>query len=89
VPGDECRPDPFFVQHTPGSDGSGENRWLSIFRETQLVLGTFETKLRELRSQGVVGFFECLLGNSVTASKVFAHADGLRTLAGKQEADWQ
>src|SRR6185503_14023457 len=85
VSGDECRLNPLFVQHAPGSNGNRENRGLSILRQTQLVFGTFKAKLRQFHSQSFIGLYEGLSRDRKAVGKIFAHTDGLRTLAGKEK----
>jgi hypothetical protein len=43
--------------------------------------------LRKFVAEGGVGFFEGLAGDGIFLVQVFAHADGLRTLAGEEERD--
>ena len=74
-------------QHAQSRDRSGKNRRLRDLGQTQLVLGSLEADLRELVARGLVGFLKSLAGDGIFFREVFAHADGLRTLAGKKQCD--
>src|SRR5947209_16214940 len=83
----ECRPDPFFFQYSPGGYGDGKNRGLSILGQPQLIFWAFKTELREFRSKSRVGLVESLPRDGKFLDEVFPHADCLRALSGKQEGN--
>ena len=87
VSGDESGLHAFFLQHSPGGDRSGQNGGLRDFRQTQLVFRTFKAQLRKLVAESFIGFFESLPGDGIFVGQFFAHADGLGSLAGKEECD--
>jgi hypothetical protein len=59
-----------------------------VLGELQGFFGAFEDDLRESEAEGVVGFFEDSTCGWELIVEGLAHADGLRTLAGKEECEF-
>ncbi len=87
VAGNERGPGDARFQHTECCYGYGEDRRLRDFGQSKLIFGAFEADLRELVAESVVGFFEGLAGDGIFLGEIFAHADCLRALAGKERCD--
>ena len=87
VPGNEGRLQTLLRQHAKRSHRRRQNGGLSNFRQPKLLFRAFEAKLRELVAEGFVGFFEGLAGDGIFLGQFFAHADRLRSLAGKEKSD--
>src|ERR1700761_8972227 len=75
------------LQNPQGCDGDGQDRGLGMLGALELVLRTFEDDLRERKAEGVIGLFEDRASCGKSIVQCTAHADGLRTLAGKEEGD--
>ncbi len=87
VSGNVCRNQAFAVKHTERSHRSGKNRGLRDFRQAQLFFRTFKAELRQFVPEGCIGFVKGLLRDGIKCGEVFAHADGLGSLARKKECD--
>jgi hypothetical protein len=85
--GCECGRDPVFGEHAPGDHAYGEDGRLGVFSEAQLVFGTVKKNAAQGKSQRFVGFGKGRGGDGESFGERTAHADGLRTLAGKEECD--
>jgi hypothetical protein len=77
----------FLCQYAPRGDRGSENRGLRDLREAELFLGTLKAQLGELVAESVIGLIKRLSGNRVPVGQIFAHANRLRTLPGKQKGD--
>src|SRR5262245_42986474 len=51
----------------------------------QLVCWTLERRPREFKAKSIIGMFENIAGDRERGGQILAHADRLRTLAGKQQ----
>src|SRR5580704_200157 len=85
--GDERGLETLFLQYSPSRDGCSQNRWLGDLGKAKLILGTFETKLREPITEDFVGFFKCLPGYGIFFGEFLSHTDGLRSLAREKKCD--
>ena len=77
----------FFLQHTPRRHRRRQDGRLRDLGQLQFFFRTFETKLRQLVSERLVRFLKGATSNRVIFGQLFAHANGLRTLAGKEKSD--
>ena len=62
-----------------------EQRGLRVFRELESVLRAFETQAGDRESESIVGLFEHAARGGVRIGESFAHARGLRALAGEEK----
>ena len=53
----------------------------------KLVFRTFKAQLRKFVAESGVGFVEGFVRDGIHGGKFLAHADGLRTLSGKEKCD--
>ena len=85
VAGDKVGLEALFVQNAIGRDGRRQDCGLRDLGQAELIFRALEAKLREFVAKSSVGFFECLPGEGIFFCQLFAHADGLRALAGEKE----
>ena len=85
VPRDVTRLHSVPGEHPQGGDRNGEDGGLSKLRQAELILRPVKTKLRQAKSQGLIGLFENLAGNGKMFVEVATHAYGLRALSGKKK----
>ncbi len=69
--------------------GYGKNGRLGNFSEAQLVFRSIEADLRQFVAERFVGFFKGLARDGIFFDELFAHANSLRALAGKNERDFE
>ena len=77
------------LKNPQGRNRRGENRRLRDLGEPQLLFRSLKAYLRQLVAQRLVGFFKRLPRDGILLGEILAHADGLRSLAGKNECDLQ
>ena len=85
VAGGEGGLDAAFGEDAGGGDGDGEDGGLRVLGELELVFGAFEDELGEGEAESFVGLVEDGASDGEVVVEIAAHADGLRTLAGKEE----
>ena len=76
---------PLFRKDAGGGDGDGEDRGLGVLGELELVFGAFKDELREREAERLVGLLKGGASGGEVVGEVAAHADGLRTLPGKEK----
>ncbi len=87
--GDDGREEAFFGEDALAGDADGEYGGLGVGCFAQFFFRAVEAEAAEGETQGVVGFGEGGAGFFLEVAEVFAHADGLRALAGKDEGDFR
>jgi hypothetical protein len=87
VSGDKTGFNAILIHNPPSRYGRGQNRWLRNLGQPKLIFGTFKAKRGELVTERLVSLFKCLPGYGILFGKFFAHANGLRSLAGKKKRD--
>jgi hypothetical protein len=73
-------------KHARCGDRYGEDCRLRVFGQFKLVFGAFEDELRDWEAESGICLFKDQAGNGVIVEEVATHANGLRTLAGKEES---
>ena len=76
-----------FSENTRCGNRSRQYCRLRDLRQPELLFRPFEAKLRELVSQRFVGVSKSLPRDGIFLRQIFAHADSLRALSGKQKCD--
>jgi hypothetical protein len=87
VPSGKAGADAVFARRTPRGHAHSEDRGLGVLGEHQLIVWPFEAHRAERLTERVVGLLECLTADREALGERFAHADFLRTLAGKDKCN--
>ena len=87
VPGDKIRLQTFFLQHAPRRHRRRQNRRLRDLGQLQFFFRTFKAKLGQLVAERLVGLLKGSTRNRIVVGQFFAHANGLRALAGKEKSN--
>ena len=73
------------IQHADDRHADGHQGRLRVFGELQIVRRSFEHQTRQILTERVVGFLKNLFGFGEGGGQRLAHADGLASLARKEE----
>ena len=73
------------LQHRVEGRRDGQDGRLRVFRQLQLILGTFEAELRDLEPEGLVDFVKDTARVRVSLEEIASHAGVLASLSGEDE----